>query len=248
MTWSACRWAGPTSLATSTAGATAAAATAAATAATAPAAGTAITTAAGAAAGVVYHKVCGRPLLDGDDAERTTASSIACTSHHLIDLVLGRVNGAGKTITAAVGAVDLHSPIGHLGSEGSSRLEINGIPPELDKGLSGAVDVGARDVRRPVPKGIGIGTPDTRLVSADTRRVDIVVGGCATPVIRIGHGKRRVVRHRGRDQHGFVARKHGLAKGDNASGVVLDPDIGRCRLAVWPVGKRFLNVAVCIAE
>lgn len=68
-----------------------------------------------------------------------------------------------------------------------------------------------------------------------------------TPVTRVRSSQGRRIRHGGGNQHGFVPRKHCLAKGHDTAGIVLDANVGGGGLAIGLVGKRFLNVAILVA-
>ena len=73
-------------------------------------------------------KVSGRTFADSNDTERSTTSAIGLGSPHLVDSVLAGVNSAWQTVAAPVRAIDLDTPVRHVVSEGSHRLEVDGVP------------------------------------------------------------------------------------------------------------------------
>lgn len=98
------------------------------------------------ATGVENHKVGGRPLVHRDHAECATTSSIAGATNHLVDTVLAGIDCAGKPVTAAVGTVNLDTPVRHVIAERGGWFKVDGIPSKFDKSTSRGVDIGSSDV------------------------------------------------------------------------------------------------------
>lgn len=73
------------------------------------------------------------------------------------------------------------------------------------------------------------------------------MGGSTTPVIWAGVGESCEAIDFGRDQHGFVARKDGLAEGDGATSFVDNTNVGVCAFAVRLVREGLLDVSTVVA-
>ena len=71
--------------------------------------------------------------------------------------------------------------------------------------------------------------------------------GCSTPVVWPRNRQSLPLLDTCGDKHGLVARKDGLAKGDDVPGFVLRANVTGAGHAVRLVGERFGDVAVAIA-
>jgi hypothetical protein len=66
------------------------------------------------------------------------------------------------------------------------------------------------------------------------------------PVTGVWNSEGRIVGDSGRDEHSLIAREHRLAKRDNITGIVLDTNVARRRLAIGLARERFRDVAVLV--
>lgn len=78
-------------------------------------------------------------------------------------------------------------------------------------------------------------------------------GGCSlcrspSPIRRAWNGQRDSVRNVGRDEHGFIAGEHGLAKGHDLPGLVHGFHCPRTVHAVGLVLKRFLGFPIVAVQ
>lgn len=150
-------------------------------------------------------------------------------------------------MAAAIGTIDLYTPVWHVIAERCGRLEIDRVPPQLDKCVSRIIDIGTSHVGGPVTERVGVRTPDTGRVSVDSRRIDVVVSCSPTPVVGARNSESGKIGHGSWDKHGFIARKHGLTERYDTARVVLYTNVGGGRLAIWFVWEGLLNVAIVVA-
>lgn len=78
----------------------------------------------------------------------------------MIDAIDGWVNGARETIAASSDANNLYTVGGKHVSERSGRFKVNGVPCQLNKGVSVGICVSTANVRTPVADGQGSITPE----------------------------------------------------------------------------------------
>lgn len=88
--------------------------------------------------------------------------------------MFGGINVARKATTFATFTLDLNTPVGNNIPERNIGLDINRVPADLDEGLARAQLVRAGNIWRPVPNGLLLGSPDARILGADSRGVDVV--------------------------------------------------------------------------
>ena len=94
-------------------------------------------------------EVGSRPFWHSYHAEVRTACSVGVASIHLVDLVLGRINGTRKAVAITI-TDDLNAPCRHLVPERGRRLKVDWIPGQLDEGFAGDDGVGACNVWAPI--------------------------------------------------------------------------------------------------
>ena len=199
------------------------------------------------AARIEDDKVRRCSLVYSDHAECATTGAVAGTANHLVDTILARVDRAGKAVAAAIGTVDLDAPVLHVVAKRRGRLQVNRVPSQLDECVSRFVDIGTGYVRGPVAKGVGVSSPYTGRVGANSRRVDVVVCSSPTPVVGVWNSESGIVGNRSRNEHSLIARKHGLTERHHPSRVVLYTDVAGRGLAVGLVGEWLLDVAIVVA-
>lgn len=88
--------------------------------------------------------------------------------------MFGGIDVAGKTTTFTTFTLDLNTPVRNDISERDIRLQVNRVPADLNEGLARAQLVCTGNIRRPVSNRFVLGSPDACILSADSRRVDIV--------------------------------------------------------------------------
>lgn len=187
----------------------------------------------------------------GDDTERGAISLGSILSGHLVDLVLSGVDGTRQSVT--VGSLvtdDSNTPVGQGVSEGGGGLKVDGVPGDLDKGISVAVLVGSSNVGRPVTPGVVEGSPYTGGGGVDSGRVDVEVGSGSGPVVGIGDGEDGGGSgpHLGGDQHGLVTWQNRLAERDLLAALVSGHKGAGSLVAAGLVGEGLLHLSVLVAE
>ena len=156
------------------------------------------------------------------------------------------MDGAREAVAVAATAFDGHTPVRHCGAERGRGFQVWRIPAEFDESIPTGVSVGTSHVWGPVAHGLLNRAPHACSGRVDPRRINIVVGSSFTPVARVWVGKLRPTLHSGRNEHGFIDWEQRLKEGNDATRIVLDPDVGRRLLAVRFVGKRLLNIAILV--
>jgi hypothetical protein len=87
--------------------------------------------------------------------------------------VHGWIDLTRKTIASSTVTLDSNTPIRAFVSEWDIRLDVNGVPSNLDEGI--AIDsVGSGNVWSPVTNWLFLGAPYTALLGTNSRWVDIV--------------------------------------------------------------------------
>jgi hypothetical protein len=186
-------------------------------------------------------------LGDRHHAESSPSSAVGVAADHLIDAVDSRVDLARHTIAAVALALDLDAIVRHHITERRRRLQVNRVPANLEIGVAVVDSVGARDIGRPVAVRVGRGAPNTANLRADAGRVNVIVSRSPAPIIGTRNGKSGRLLDAGRNQHGLVARQHGLAERDLLAALVGRAHGAGPILAVRPVGERLADVAVVVA-
>lgn len=115
-------------------------------------------------------------LGDRNHTERRAASADSVAAQHLVDVVHIRIDLARETITVRALAFNRRTKLRDNMAERRGRLQIDGVPAELQESVAVRVHVGTGDIRGPVTPGIGRGAPDASLLGANARRVDIETG------------------------------------------------------------------------
>ena len=180
-----------------------------------------------------------------------TASSTSSTSEnirgaHLVDTHSGRIDTAGKTIAVIAVTLNLDTKLRLDVAERSGGFQVDRVPTNLNVGVATAVSVGTSSVRRPVADRVGVGTPDTTFLDADTRSVDVVLSSGGAPVRHARHGKISQLLNQSWDQHGLVSGEHSLAKSDRLAGLVDGGQGTGTILAVGLAREGLLNLAVLV--
>ena len=184
-------------------------------------------------------------------AKRTASAGELVGSLHLVDTHGRGIDLARQTIALArLTALNLNTELGLLVAEGSSGLQVDRVPANLQEGHTVTVGVGTGGVRRPVTDGVGAGTPDTSLLGGDTGGVDIVLSRGGAPVRHTrdsqgGDLGSQLLDH-GRDQHGLVTGQDSLTERDGLAGLVLGRDTTGSILAVRAIGERLLDLAALV--
>lgn len=109
-----------------------------------------------------------------DHAEVCSASTRSATLGNLVHSVLGGIDITRKTATFASRALDLNTPVRNGVPKRNIRLNVNGVPANLDKSLARVQLVRTGNIWRPVSVWLILGSPDTSFFSAHARRVNVV--------------------------------------------------------------------------
>lgn len=183
-------------------------------------------------------------VLGRHDAEVAAAGAgaAAARARHLVDAVGARVDRAGQALALRLVVARNLDPERRLHViEGARRLQVHRVPPDLDERVLVIVHVGTRHVRSPVALRAGRTPPLAPVRHAHAGGIYVEVRRGGGPVVCSGHGQRllRAGPDQRRDQHGFVAGQHGLAKRHvSAAGGVLRhhgplPVVAVVVAAVW---------------
>lgn len=87
--------------------------------------------------------------------------------------MLRRVNGTREAIAAITVTDDLDTERRFLVTEGRCRLEVDGIPSQLDERLAAINSVPAKNIRGPIALWLLGCTPDTTIFWRNTGRVHV---------------------------------------------------------------------------
>lgn len=184
---------------------------------------------------------------DSDNtASGTTSTGEDIRSVHLIDTHGGRIDTAGKAIAAIAIAQNFNTKFGLDVAEGSSGLQVDRIPADLDVGVAIGNGVGAGSVGDPVTGGVGAGTPDASLLNTNTGGIDVVLRSGLAPVRHAGDGESGKFLDQGWDQHGLVTRQDSLAESHRLAGLVRDLHSTSTILTVGVAGERLLDLAILV--
>lgn len=88
--------------------------------------------------------------------------------------MFGGINVTRKATTFTTFTLDLNTPVGDNIPERNIGLDINRVPADFDEGLARAQLVCTGNIWRPVPNGLVLGSPNARILGADSRGVDVV--------------------------------------------------------------------------
>jgi hypothetical protein len=190
--------------------------------------------------------VGGLALGDGDNAAGSTASASEGSTDHLVDGVDSGVDLAGQAIATTTLALNLDSKVGLDVAEGSSRLQVDGVPANLQVGIACGIGVGTSSVRGPVTDGVLRGTPDTSLLGSDTRGVDVVMGSSRAPVGHARHSQIFELVNQGRDKHSLISGQHGLTERHGLASLVMSLHRALSILTVITLREGLLDLSVLV--
>lgn len=209
------------------------------------------------------YKICVCTFGNRNDAKICTACSVSIGPIHFVDLMLGWIDGARKTITVAI-ALNFNTPCWHFVPKRGCWFKVDGVPGELDERVASRICISACYIRAPISNWGCRRSPDTGLFCGNSRRVDVEArnevskmvlasqtgeilcsGPC--PVIWTRHGERRKVLDVRRNQHGLVTREYGLTERDIAFGFILAPHVSSAIDAIRLVRERLLDISAFVA-
>lgn len=171
------------------------------------------------------------------------------------------------------------TPVRNHITERHIRLNVDGIPPQLDKCFSTLGGIGSGDIGGPLEDISGglngdkkektyvanrllLGTPDTGLLMANSRRVDVVaeaelarhrlwhwwdiLRGGPRPVVWTRNSKNSFILNVRWNQHGLISRQDGLTESDGLGRVVLARHTAGAIVAIGSVRERLADLSVFI--